>query len=201
MVHQETLTCFQQQLAQFVEAVALLDTSTSGHGGIVSVEYDLVKRAVAHGLRLVDPGQPFGTELFDALCRVTVTVAIEAVCLRLNEDQAIEVLLIQRRPDDSAYPGEWHCPGSAMRPGESHEDVFTRLSRGEFWAEIRKKEFLDNFNIPHEARGHFVSHVYRCEVVPGGKGTWFPITALPEKTVDHHRQCIIPRAVSTFAVK
>lgn len=197
-----TITVQDEKFQLFLEAVTALNVSSrEAAGGKVVLDYQKVKHTAALVLGLIDPTQPYGTELFDALCHVTVTVAIEVACLRLTGDQNVEVLLIQRRADDTAYPGEWHCPGSALRRGESYDDVFARLSRGEFWAEIRSKEFLEHYTIPHEARGHFLSLIYLCDVAEGTKGTWFPVSALPEKTVTHHRDFFIPTAVKAFLAR
>lgn len=156
------------------------------------------------GLREVDPSKPYGTELFNALARVTVSVAIEAVCLRLNlSTKKVEVYLVQRSPDDTAYPGQWHCPGSVMRPGESFEDVLERLAKKEFGANLIQSRFVANINpspAEPEDRGTFLSVVYICvlEEKEGLRGKWFPVNNLPEKTVESHRKRIIPCALGAF---
>ncbi len=179
---------------------------------------------VIEALKVVDSTKPYGTALFDALARVTVSVAIEAVCLRLRKENAFgvlshtskgfiatddvqykvtEVYMIQRSPDDTAYPGEWHCPGSVMRPGESFEDVLKRLAKKEFGTGLISTRFVANLNpsaLEPEARGHFLSIVYLCvlEEKEGLRGKWFPVDKLPEKTVISHRKRIIPCALGAF---
>jgi len=156
--------------------------------------------ALVEMLGQVDPKKPLGTELFNALARLTITVAVEAVCLKKNPTTGkIEVYLVQRSPTDSAYAGQWHCPGSAFRPGEDELNVFWRLSRNEFGGELENWKFLFNFNNRQEARGHFFSAVYLCKMAHvKGRGTWFPVDQLPEVTVEHHRDNIIPMTVQTF---
>jgi hypothetical protein len=162
--------------------------------------YERAKRTAVEALKLIDPTRPYGTDFFNSVCRFSVTVSIEAVCLRRNTETGwLEVLLIKRRDDDSAYPGEWHCPGSAKRPGELDEHVFARLAQGEFCTQIIRKWFVERHDNPHEARGHFLHLVYLCEVEEGAKGTWYPVVRLPEKTVDIHRDCVIPMAVQAFS--
>ncbi len=159
----------------------------------------------------IDPRQPYGTELFDALARLTVSVAVEAVCLRpywqigseIEQGQypEFEVYLVQRAQDDTAYPGEWHCPGSVMRPMESIEDVMARLGKKEFGANLLSWKFVTNVNHAHEQRGHFFSLVYLCQLreeKEGMRGQWFPTYRLPQNTVGHHRQPIIPVALGDF---
>jgi ADP-ribose pyrophosphatase YjhB (NUDIX family) len=158
---------------------------------------DLIK-----GLREVDPTKPYGTELFDALARVTVSVAVEAVCLRLDIlTKQVEVYMVQRSPDDTAYPGEWHCPGSFLRPKEEMKDVFDRLSKREFNARVSPIHFVANVNW-HEVRGNLLSVVYLCTLETGDlKGCWFPVDQLPEKTVECHRRRVIPAAVGVFVAE
>ncbi len=167
------------------------------------------------GLREIDPKQPYGTDLFDALARITVSVAVEAVCLRLsrfNLDEidgteyirrVPEVYLIQRSPTDTAYPGEWHCPGSVLRPGEEDTDVFNRLVKKEFGGKLSSTRFVANVNHPTEARGHFFSLVYLCalEESDGLRGKWFRTDQLPEKTVESHCYRVIPAAVGAFVAE
>ncbi len=156
------------------------------------------------GLLEIDPTKPYGAELFDALARLTVNVAVEAVCLRLNPStQKVEVYMTQRSPTDTAYPGEWHCPGSVMRPGEDINGVFARLSKREFDNSTLRWRFIANVNPSKrepEIRGTFLSMVYLCvlEEKEGLRGKWFPVDELPERTVEHHRRRIIPCAQGAF---
>jgi len=141
------------------------------------------------------------------LPRVTVSVAIEAVCLRRNpETQEVEVYMAQRSPDDTAYPNEWHCPGSVMRPRETIEDVLSRLSEKEFGAHLLSTGFVCNINpspTAPEARGHFLCIVYLCVLAEAEnlRGQWFPLNNLPEKTVESHRNRIIPAALRAFVAE
>ena len=163
------------------------------------VDYAEVMKVIARVLDLVDPARPYGTELFNALARVTISVAVEAVCLRRNPtNEVIEVLLFQRSPHDTAYPNQWHCPGSVMRKMESEDDVLERLSESEFGAKIVSNAFTGRHNNPHEVRGHFLSLVYLCAIEGDTKGAWFPVDQLPRDTVSHHRNSIIPIAVEYF---
>jgi len=158
-----------------------------------------------NALGKIDPKKPYGTELFNALARLTVSVAIEAVCLRwisqpLDESE-IWVYLVQRASDDTAYPGQWHCPGSVMRPSEEIKEVFSRLSTREFGCDLLSQRFIADVNHPEEERGHFLSRVYLCtmkEKENNLRGKWFPAHHLPEVTVVSHRARIIPVALGAF---
>lgn len=152
-------------------------------------------------LREIDPSKPYGTELFDALARVTISVGTEAVALRRNKEGEIEVFMTQRSSKDTAYPSEWHCPGSVMRPGEKIKNNFDRVSEKELGGKIYPLQFVCIVNNTSEARGHFISIVYLCTIEDGSRGQWFPISRLPDKTVIHHRLSVIPAAVGAFVAR
>jgi len=161
-------------------------------------------KELIESLGKIDPTKPYGTELFNALAKVTISIAIEAVCLRWNiKTKQIEVYLIQRSLDDTAYPGEWHCPGSILRPGESIDHVLFRLVIEELETPILKKRFVANVNHPTENRGHFFSIVYLCVLVENEalESKWFPVDSLPSKTLETHKKRIIPAAVGIFVAE
>jgi hypothetical protein len=149
-------------------------------------------------LRRIDPSKAYGTAFFEALCRLTVSTAFEAVPLRETTDGTIEVYMTLRPEDESAYGGQWHCAGSVMRPKDTDSTVFERLER-EVGGKLVNRRFVGIFDNPGEARGHFRSEVYIC-VFDGdnGAGRWFAINNLPDRTVAHHRDSIIPMAVRFF---
>src|SRR3989338_5641250 len=93
----------------------------------------IIKRMIIWLLRWVDPAKPYGAPLFNAFARLTVSVAVEAVCLRKKLGTGeFEVYLTKRSLDETAYPGQWHIPGTVMRPMEDLEDAFARLGAKEF---------------------------------------------------------------------
>lgn len=155
-------------------------------------------------LNIIDPKKPYGQALFNALARLTISVACEAVCLRFDKQtQRVQVYLTQRTLQETAYPGEWHCPGSFYRPRETEDDVFDRLAKKEFGANFLSREFVTNVKW-HESRGDVISMVYLCVLEDNNdalKGRWFPVDQLPEKTVECHRTKIIPAAVESFVAK
>lgn len=155
--------------------------------------------AMLDELGKIDPKRPYDSGVFDALVRVTVSVAIEAVCLRLNPNKEIEVYLTQRSITET-YPGEWHCPGTLLRRREEIEDAFSRLAEREFRARLKSWRFVANVNLPKETRGHTFSVVHLCqfEEGPNSRGRWFLISQLPIPTVEAHAKQIIPLAVGAF---
>ena len=97
------------------------------------------------------------------------------VLLRENGGK-LEVYLTKRAAYDPAYPGQYHCPGSYMRPGESYADVFERLNEREFKTRITKGRLVGIHNNTNEERGHTQSHIFLVEVEsePQAKnGGWF----------------------------
>lgn len=164
-------------------------------------------REISRLLGMIDPSRPYGTELFHALCRLTITPCIEAVCLQKRFGNAeVDVLMTKRAATESAYPGEWHCPGTALRPGESFKDALKRVARTEFRARLTKENFVTLWDNLHEARGHFHHFIYLCELGPGPEGIWFPADPLPSDTDDFkiisgHRSHVIPVALAVYKKK
>ncbi len=159
----------------------------------------MFKHILAFFLKFINPHKPLGTVLFNAIAKVSVSVAFEAVALRRNrETEELEVYLVRRAPDDSAYPGQWHVPGSILRPAEKDEHVLVRLGKREFGTKITHSKFVAMVSYPREARGHFISLVYRVrlEGEPSENGKWFPVDKLPSNIVSHHKTYIIPLAVN-----
>lgn len=159
------------------------------------------KAGAVAALSLINPHKPYGTALFDALARLTITVTPELVILRATQDGSKEVLLRQRGPDE-AYPNQWHAPGSAVRPGETIMRVTERATR-ECDVSLPSPVFRGYDNDQHEERGHFLHLVYAVDVtgivIPThAKLQWFSVDALPESTVEHHRQVVIPMALGRY---
>lgn len=155
--------------------------------------------AISH-LKLVPRDQPLGAPLFEAIARLSVGVAVEAVLFR-ETDGRLEVYLTKRAATESAYANEWHCPGSFMRPGESYDDVLERLSQKEFKAEVERIRLVGIVNHLHEERGHVQSHI--CLVAAEGEpqaenSGWFALDGLPDGTVDCHVNPIIPMAAAAY---
>ncbi len=149
-------------------------------------------------LRKIDPKKPYGTKLFNALARLTVSVGVEAVCVRTQGTET-QVYMTRRSANDTAYPGQWHCPGSIIRPGEEISYVFSRLGEKEFGSKLSSWRFVANINNIQEKRGHFLSLVYLCQMAEDKqKGKWFSKNFLPENTVAFHSQRIIPAALKAF---
>ena len=161
-------------------------------------ESEEFKNHLAVLLEHLTPGDPFGTKLFNAVARITPSIAFEAVALRHNRaTEAIEILLRRRADDDTAYPGEWHAAGSVYRQGEDDRQVADRLE-AEFGTKISDFKFAGKF-YQSEARGTFHSMVFLITLLGepriDDRHQWFPVSQLPENTVEHHRTKVIPMAM------
>ncbi len=148
--------------------------------------------------------KPLGSRLFEAIARLSVNVAFEAVYLRHNKKtKALEVFLLKRGSHDS-FPGQWHVPGSVFRPGEKPKDVVGRLSGPrEFGTPIISDFKCHGTIFIPDARGWFLSLVYlvKCKKTPNRQGRWFNVKSLPKTVIPHHRKDVIPAAVSAFGGK
>ena len=161
---------------------------------------DQYKEMVAGFLDRLDPAQPKGTVLCDAIMRIWTTAAFEAMAFRLNTN-GIEIYLRRRAMDEIAYPGEWHAPGSLYRHGEQDRDVANRLEK-EFGVPIKKSFKFVGKDITSEARGTVHSMIFLVQLDGNpridDRHNWFPVNSLPEVTVDIHRDLLIPTALLVY---
>lgn len=145
--------------------------------------------------------KPLGSRLFEAIARLSVNVAFEAVCLRRNKKtKAVEVFLLKRGPHES-FPGQWHVPGSVFRPGEQPKDVIHRLSvPREFGTPVTSDFKCHGTIFIPDARGWFLSLVYlvKCKKTPNPQGRWWNVKKLSKSVIPHHRKDVIPAAVRAF---
>lgn len=163
------------------------------------IAYKDNKKVAVEALEKIDPKKPLGTELFNAISRLSVGVPIEMVIVRRNLSTGkLEVLLSWRGEDAPTYHNIWHCAGTFLRPKESQEEAINRIGQSEFGCPVQVIEKVGWDDNPDEERGHCVHLIFLAEPVGEPKGKWFPVDALPSETVEHHRQVIIPMAVEAF---
>jgi ADP-ribose pyrophosphatase YjhB (NUDIX family) len=155
-----------------------------------------MKTLLAFLLKYINPHKPLGTALFNAVARVSVSVAFEAVAFRRAVNGEREIYLTKRADNDAAYGGQWHVPGSILRPQEKDEHILARLGRQEFGTKIIKAKFVAMLSNPGEARGHVLSLVYlvKLEAAPSSGGQWFLLNKLPPNTITFHKKYLIPLA-------
>jgi hypothetical protein len=182
-------------IQQILDSAKLINTVTED-------DYYAYAAMCAQLLARIDPERPLRTALFDAIARLSVNRAFEAVALRVNTAMnGLEVYLRRREATDTAYPGMLHVPGSSLRMGERWHDVADRLRR-EFGTTITSFTEVGDLHWD-EARGSYESTIFLvdlkhtpCEDEHHG---WHPVNALPEGVVDSHRDRIIPTAVMAYA--
>ena len=155
------------------------------------------KDGVINFLSSLDQKKPLGTELFNAVARVSINVAIEAMAIK-KEAGKFKIFMLQRGLEET-FPGQWHFPGTILRPGDSIDEAFLRLEKNEFKTKVIDKRFVSFFNNPHglvEERGHFLHLIYLCHI--DRDGSWFDIDDLPENMVRCHKDDLIPLVVEYF---
>lgn len=164
-----------------------------------SAASDDVRLAAVAVLGLVDPTKPYGTALFEALARLTVSVCVEMVITRRSGD--FQEVLLRKRGADEAHASQWHAVGSSLRPGEPLAKVIGRAIRECGDVSLPQPQFLGYFNNLTEERGHYLQLVYAIDAtgseiptIPGHLG-WFSFEALPEDLIENHREVVLPLAL------
>ncbi len=166
----------------------------------LSGRLQMERSVLAAGLREVDPEQPYGRELFDALSLLTTTVTVEAACLRRVAGSRVEVYLIQKPPAPAEpwYPELWCMPGTIVRPRKGDDEAFARLEAGKFGGRFGPaKDFAGVFDNLTEPRGHMLCKVYLCTLEQEGAGRWWPVDELPPM-IWYHRDGVLPLALKKF---
>lgn len=127
-------------------------------------------------------------ELFVQIARLTVLSAVELVCVRTAAGGQVEVLLTQRAEVDPFWPGEWHCPGSVLRPTDEKETFvsgFHRVLAGELGLTEWAEPTFAGVWFWEGVRGSALSVIFWLDVtgltMPVGK--FFPASALPDKLI------------------
>lgn len=173
-----------------------------------NISQEELKMQAAEFLKRINPKeQPYGKVFFESLARLVVNIGIEAVFIRSNPEAGNYEILLRKRDENETYPGQWHVPGSLLRYGEDFDAVFDRILKEECAEmDVSSYQFIGLNNNTNEARGHVVQIVYRCDMEYNGKSevgscSWFPVDALPELVVDHHREIVIPMVIRSMGSK
>ena len=157
---------------------------------------DQEKEMLAGLLRRLKP--PYGPKVFPAWVENFVTTPVEMAVF--NSDR--QILLVYR--EDPEYKG-WHSPGTILRDEEDVPTALERLINGELggakvtrpvplgWVEVHRGNGLGQNPTRHE-----ISLLHACFVQNlslSGKDRLFSIDQLPENTLTHHKEVIIPEIV------
>ena len=154
---------------------------------------------VAQELKRFEPG--FIPEpLYSEGLRLWPGITIELVPLRIK-DEKVEVLLIKRSPSDKFWPNELHVPGTMIRSGkdETFDATLERLFKDDLANTKIDSMFLAGESLHTTKRGKEFAKIY-CTEIEGKPsiGKFYDVENLPEETVGHHRDIIIPTAVKLF---
>lgn len=136
-------------------------------------------------LQQLEPGYlPF--DVFVQIARLVVLPIIEFVPLRYNRGQ-VEVLLLERSPDDPIWPSMLHTPGTVIRATDTDSKMylaFQRVLTDELQeTEVAGPQYVGSI-LHKSARGAEHAQVYWVEVIgPPKVGHFFPIKELPENLI------------------
>ena len=152
-------------------------------------------------VKLLDKCKPgdLPPELFNAVARLSVMAAVEFVPLR-RANNTIEVLLIERPPDDITWPGMLHTPGTILRPYDtSFRSGFKRLFEDELGNMEGIEPLYTGFNLGRGDRGAVVTfeHILDLTDYPVTLGHYYPYSKLPSNFIPE-QQGLIERAVKKF---
>lgn len=114
--------------------------------------------------------------------------------LILEHHQEGILLILRTKPP---FENNWHLPGSFLLKGESIDNCFKRLSKGELGQAINTEEgeFLGVYeNIDNDPRGHLLHYVSRFEIKdpkhwlnPTKEGEKGFFKKLPDKVIPYQR--------------
>lgn len=161
----------------------------------------IVKKLAASFLVMVNPGLPLGTDLYNIIAENSWSVSFECVAIRRNKKtRKIQVFLAKRANNDSAYPGQLHCPGTIYRPNDTELTTLERLKKTEGIG-VAAYQFVNDV-IFNDERGPIIARVYLVES-PTKKtesGKWHNWESVESNAnvVAGHREQIIPAAVEAF---
>lgn len=106
-----------------------------------------------------DPSQGLPEKVFELASSIVPMVNVD---LFFQDDQG-RILMIWR--EDPICGCGWHIPGGIIRFKESAEERLLRTAENEIGAQIRfdpQPMAVNQFVLPQDVRGHFISFLYRC---------------------------------------
>lgn len=163
-----------------------------------------IKQAVDTLDRLPRGYLPF--ELFIAVSAKVTQPSYELLAIRMNRGVA-EVLLTQRPEDDPFWPGEWHITGTVIRASDMEGQDFPSCRERVLKDEMHETVIpigdirYIGFRFGDSRRAKELNHMFYFETDATNddlrEGKFWPVDALPENTIDHHKT-MIPRIVDAF---
>jgi hypothetical protein len=146
---------------------------------------------VAALLKQLEPGfLPY--DVFIQIARLSVLSIIELVPLRSNHGR-IEVLLLERSPDDPIWPGKLHSPGTVVRPtdrslpGEPVKRIISDELNG---TKLSNQQFVKSLFYDTD-RGKENASVFWAEVLGEPKaGKFYQLDNLPDNLITFQKDFI-----------
>lgn len=138
-------------------------------------------------LKQLEPGfLPY--EIFEQVARLAALSIIEFVPLRTGKDGKVEVLLLERAPDDPIWPGMVHSPGTVIRPGDTEGTMykaFERIVKDELNGTAISNPYYVGSLLHKSRRGTEHAQIYWVEVLGEPRvGTFYPVDELPDNLVE-----------------
>lgn len=137
--------------------------------------------------------------IFEQMARIMALPVVEFIPLRRSES-GVEVLLIDRGPDDPIWPNALHTPGTVIRAtdlnhGADNQIAFERIIHDELH-DTNVGEPHSFGNVLHESkRGIEQAQLYWIEVTGEPQvGTFYGTQSLPANLIDSQRDFIISAA-------
>lgn len=128
-------------------------------------------------------------DVFEALMKARVSVALEMVLIARDPDSGDAWVYMTRRPDnDRHYAGLLHVPGSILRPNEDVIDVARRLRDKEFGFSLPVHLMFVDLHMNHDTRGSCLGLIYLGDVgeLPVDRTNWHRVRDLDRSTVCVH---------------
>lgn len=129
-------------------------------------------------------------DVFEALMKARVAVALELVLIARDPDGGDAWVYLTRRPDDDPhYAGLLHVPGSILRPNEDLRDVAHRLRNAEFGFPLPEAVRFVDLNMNHDTRGSCLGLIYLGDVgeLPDDRTNWHRVRDLDlQQLCVHH---------------
>jgi len=151
-------------------------------------------------LSKLQPGQlPF--DLFNEICRLTVTPVLEVVCFKKDASGKIRVALLRRAADDIYWSNMYHVPGAVMTANDVNNGLAALASRI-----CTEKLKITSFSTPifvmnsllTGKRGTEIAVVYMIEIEAASQEAMFyDVDNLPGAMIEGHRQ-FIEQALRTY---
>ncbi|HWZ65486.1 MAG TPA: hypothetical protein VNX65_01665 [Patescibacteria group bacterium] len=119
--------------------------------------------------------------LFMEFYRLTPAPIMQIIPLRRDSNGDIEVLMIQRAPDEPFLPNIWHNPGTVLRANDTYETSVSRLLDDELQGVKVTKGPIFATNLFHQSpRGSEIVQLYWIEIDKPMYGTFWPLDKLPK---------------------